>query len=61
MRDYSHAVGTRDQDEFQLISIDTYGKLVKIYKVGANVDRWGRHKNAICISYETHMVISEAY
>ena len=60
-RDYSHGVGTRDQDEFQIVSIDTYGKLVKLYKVGANVDRYARHKNAICINYGTRTVISEAY
>lgn len=61
MRDYSHTVGKRDQDEFQIISIDTYDRIVKLYKVGANVDRWGRHKNAVCVSYNTKAVVAEAF
>ena len=61
MRDYAHTVGKRDQDDFQIIAIDTYDKIVKLYKVGANVDRWGRHKNAVCVSYNTQTVICEAY
>lgn len=61
MRDYAHTVGKRDQDEFQIVAIDTYSKLVKIYKVGANVDRWGRHKNSICINYDTQSVVCEGY
>lgn len=61
MRDYNHVVGKRDQDEFQIVSIDTYDRIVKLYKVGANVDRWGRHKNAVCVSYDTRAVVTEAY
>lgn len=61
MRDYYHAVGTRMQDDFQIVSVDTYGKLVKLFKVGANVDRHGRHKNSICVSYDTHEIVAEGY
>ncbi|MBQ6176656.1 MAG: hypothetical protein IJK29_05600 [Bacteroidales bacterium] len=61
MRDYNHVVGTRDQDEFQIISIDTYTKTIKLFKVGANVDKYGRHKNSICIDYANHEIKCEAY
>ena len=61
VRDYMHTIGQRDQDEFQIVAIDTYTKNVKVYKVGANVDRVGRHVNSACVSYETHQVIAEGY
>ena len=61
VRDYMHTIGQRDQDEFQIVAIDTYTKNVKVYKVGANVDRVGRHINSACVSYETHQVIAEGY
>lgn len=61
VRDYNHIVGTRSQDEFQIISIDTYLKIVKLFKVGANVDLYGRHKNSICINYQTGEIVAESY
>lgn len=61
MRDYKHVVGTRSQDEFQIVSVDTYTKTIKLFKVGANVDKYGRHKNSICIDYENHEIKCEAY
>lgn len=61
MRDYNHVRGTRDNDEFQIVSIDTTEKTITLYKVGANVDKYCRHKNAICVDYDTHTVKCEAY
>ena len=60
-RDYKHTIGTRNQDEFQIISIDTYLNIIKLYKVGANVDMYGRHKNSICINYISGEIISESF
>ncbi|MBQ0153804.1 MAG: metallophosphatase family protein [Bacteroidales bacterium] len=59
MRDYNHIVGTRNQDEFQIVSIDTYLHKVVLYKVGANTDLYGREKNAVCIDYTTGNVIAD--
>lgn len=60
MKDYNHIIGTRNQDEFQIISVDTYLKIIKLYKVGANVDLYGRIKNSICINYQTGEIIAES-
>lgn len=61
VRDYNHIVGTRMQDEFQIVSVDTYLHTIKCYKVGANVDLYGRHKNSICVDYLSGDIISEGY
>ena len=61
VRDYKHTVGTKMQDEFQIISIDTYLHTIKFYKVGANVDLYGRHKNCICIDYVNRTIKAEAF
>ena len=61
VRDYKHIVGTKMQDEFQIISIDTYLHTIKFYKVGANVDLYGRHKNCICIDYVNRTIKAEAF
>lgn len=55
--DYTHTTGTRMQDEFQLVAVDTFSKIVKIFKVGANYDRRGRYKDSVCVSYDTHNVV----
>ena len=58
--DYDHAAGTRMQDEFQIVSVDTYSKVVKLFKVGANVDRFGTVKNSICIDYANSQIKRES-
>lgn len=42
---------TRAYDLFNLVGIDTYQKLIKIVRVGANVDSWMRKKDMITIQY----------
>lgn len=59
MRDFNHVVGTRDQDEFQIIAIDTVNTIVKLYKVGAYYDRYGRSKGSVCVNYTTGEVLGE--
>lgn len=61
MRDFNHIVGTRDQDEFQIVSIDTVNTIVKLYKVGANYDRYGRSKGSVCVDYSTGDVLGEGF
>ena len=58
-RDYKHTEGTRFQDEFQVVSIDTKNTIVKIFKVGANIDRYGRTKGSVCINYSTGEILGE--
>lgn len=61
LRDFNHVVGTRDQDEFTIMSIDTYQNIVKIYKVGANVDVFGRHINSVCVDYVTGEIRAQGF
>lgn len=61
LRDWTHVPGTRSQDEFQIISIDTYQHIVKLFKVGANVDIFARHKNSVCINYYTGEIVAEGF
>ena len=61
LRDYKHTIGTRMQDEFQIVSVDTKNTIVKLYKVGANVDRYGRTKNSVCVNYTTGEILGEGF
>ena len=50
--------GTKTQDSFNLVSFDTNKKLIKIVRIGNNVDRYYRPKNFMTINYETHQVVA---
>lgn len=58
--DYDHAAGTKMQDEFEIVAVDTYSKVVKLFKVGANVDRFGTVKNSISVSYSNSQILRES-
>lgn len=57
--DYSHEAGTKMQDEFEIVSINTYTKRVTLYKVGANIDLNGTVKQSLCIDYENSQIFFE--
>lgn len=59
VRDYKHTLGTRFQDEFQVVSIDTKNTIIKVFKVGANIDRYGRTKGSVCVNYTTGELLGE--
>lgn len=58
--DYSHQEGTKMQDEFEIVSINTYTKRITLYKVGANIDLNGTVKNSVCIDYENSQIFQES-
>lgn len=58
--DYNHVVGTKDQDEFEIVSINTRTKRVTLYKVGANIDLNGTVKQSVCVDYENGNVFLES-
>ena len=58
--DYNHIVGTKDQDEFEIVSINTYTKRVTLYKVGANIDLNGTVKQSVCIDYTNGTILMES-
>lgn len=62
MRDFDHTlVGTRMQDEFQIVSINTDLNIIKLFKVGANWDAYGQKRDSICIKYTTGEIIGEEF
>lgn len=42
---------TKTRDEFTIFAVDTYSKLIKLAKVGNNIDRYMRKKEFFCINY----------
>lgn len=55
--DTARVTGQKNQDLFNIVSVDTYRKLIKIYRVGADRDSWMRHKGCITIDYSTRQVL----
>lgn len=49
--DTERVIGEKSQDLFNIVSIDTYYKTLKIFRVGANYDSWMRKKDSICWDY----------
>ena len=52
--------GEKSQDSFNIVSIDTYSKLIKVIRVGNTTDRFLRNKNHLCYNYGTHNLISQS-
>lgn len=49
--------GSRTQDCFNIVGIDTHSKTIKVLRVGANYDRYMRRKNTFSWNYETGTMI----
>ncbi|MBR6263221.1 MAG: hypothetical protein IKR05_08400 [Prevotella sp.] len=49
--------GSKSQDCFNIYSIDTYYKMIRIHRIGSDVDRDFRHIGNLCYDYENHQVI----
>lgn len=49
--------GSKSQDCFNIYSIDTYYKMIRIHRIGCDVDRDFRHIGNLCYDYENHRVI----
>ncbi len=55
--DAARTAGTKNQDSFNIFSVDTYGKMFRIFRVGCDRDRWMRHKGTICWDYANGKLI----
>ena len=55
--DAYRTIGTPSEDLYNIVTIDTYDKLVKIIRIGSNLDRYLRKKDTLCINYKTFEVI----
>lgn len=51
---------TKSQDAFNIIAFDTYSKLIKILRVGANTDSYYRGRNLLTINYVTRNIIASS-
>ena len=49
--DIGRKVGTKSQDLFNIISVDTYSKFVKLIRIGAEYDRQMRKRTYLCYYY----------
>ena len=54
----SRIKNTKSQDAFNIISIDTEGKLIKLVRIGQDRDRFLRHLGTLCYNYSTFELIS---
>ena len=52
--------GTRSEDCFNIIGFDVDKKLIKMVRVGANIDYLLRPRNTICINYQTKEIVSQS-
>jgi hypothetical protein len=57
--DCNRVVGTKSQDLFNIFSIDPSTKMIKMIRIGANVNRFMQHRNAICFDWANRKVVSE--
>ncbi len=57
--DMRHVDGTRSMDCFNVVGIDTELGLLKLIRVGANVDHYMRRCTALCFDYINRKVISD--
>lgn len=48
---------TKSMDDFNVLSIDTVSKVLKIMKVGVDYDHFMRHVDTVSYSYDTHELI----
>ena len=52
--------GTQSQDLANIMVIDTLSGVVKLIRVGANVDRFMRRKQLLCFNYTTGQIIAQS-
>lgn len=58
-QDMARVEGEKSQDLFNVYGFDTTTKVIKVMRVGADYDLWGRHKNTMCINYETAELLED--
>ena len=51
-----HTIGSKKQDCFQIITINTENKLLKMFRVGNDIDNAMRLRTPFCMNYVTKVV-----
>ena len=49
--------GSKSEDSFNVLAIDTTSKILRMMAVGATYDRYMRHTDTVSYSYETHELL----
>ena len=49
--------GTKSEDDFNVVAVDTYSKVLRIMKVGVDYDRYMRHTDVISYDYGNHNIL----
>lgn len=57
--DMKRVKGTRSEDCFNVVAVDTELGLIKIIRIGANTDHYMRRKTALCYDYINKKVIAD--
>lgn len=57
--DMSRVKGTKSEDCFNVVALDTELGLIKVIRIGANTDHYMRTKNAFCYDYINKKVIAD--
>lgn len=55
--DTERVEGMPSQDLYNLVTIDTFDNIIKIIRVGSNLDRYLRKRDTLCINYKTFEII----
>lgn len=53
----ARVAGTKSEDSFNVLAVDTTSKVLKIIAIGATYDRIMRHTDTISYNYETHELL----
>lgn len=54
---YAKEEGTKSEDDFNIVAVDTYAKILRIAKVGVDYDRYMRHCDTISYNYGTGEIL----
>lgn len=54
---WERVVDTKSMDDFNVVGIDTTGKILRIAKIGVNTDRFMRIAHTMSYNYSTHTII----
>ena len=50
---------TKSADLFNMLKIDTYEKILTLYRVGSDFDTYGRHIGTVTVDYENGLLLEK--
>lgn len=55
--DSKRVKGTKSQDSFNIVSVDTFDKTLTLFRIGNDRDKWLRKKDTLCIDYSANKIL----